>query len=178
MAGGRVDETGMHRIATSLIHRPALLLLLLALSLAAVAVPPEIGGLMPPQAEEPRVIVERDIPEEEKVSTLRLLKRPPSAREIILEAHLDDRLANRIDELDRQTGQADGKLALSDYVMVLNGRELVDFLRGHGYKSFRGPVEIRKWPRGRLQVMVRVTGKDGQTFDALLESDGKVQGAG
>jgi len=177
MAGGRVDETGMHRIASSLFPCPALILLPLALSLAAVAVPPEIGGLMP-QAEEPRVIVERDIPEEEKVSTLRLLKRPPSAREIILEAHLDDRLANRIDELDRQTGQADGKLALSDYVMVLNGRELVDFLRGHGYKSFRGPVEIRKWPRGRLQVMVRVTGKDGQTFDALLESDGKVQGAG
>ena len=65
-----------------------------------------------------------------------------------------------------QTGRADGKLALSDYVMVLNGRELVDFVRDHGYKSFRGPVEIRKWPRGRLQVVVRVTGKDGKTVDA------------
>lgn len=161
----------------SLFRRPALLLLPF-LSLAAVAQPPEIEGLMPPQAEEPRVIAEKDIPKEEKVSTLRLLKRPPSAREIILEAHLDDRLANRIDELDRQTGQADGELALGDYVMVLNGRELVDFVRGHGYKSFRGPVEIRKWPLGRLQVLVRVTGKDGKTVDAILESDGSVQGAG
>jgi len=166
----------MQRIATSLFRRPALLLPFL--SLAAMALPPEIEGLVPPQAEEPRVIAEKDIPEEEKVSTQRLLKRPPSAREIILEAHLDDRLANRIDELDRLTGRADGKLALGDYVMVLNGRELVDFVRAHGYKSFRGPVEIRKWPRGRLQVVVRVMAKDGQTFDALLESDGKVQGAG
>jgi len=167
----------MHRFAMSLFCRPALLLLLF-LSRAAVAQPPEIEGLVTPQAEEPRLIAEKDIPEDEKVSTLRLLKRPPSAREIILEAHLDDRLANRIDELDRQTGQADGKLALGDYVMVLNGRELVDFVRGHGYKSFRGPVEIRKWPRGRLQVVVRVTGRDGKTVDAILESDGSVQGAG
>ena len=177
-----MDESGMHRTATSLIRRSALVLLPLALVLAAVALPPEIdgpeAGLVPPQAEEPRVIAEKDIPEEEKVSTRRLLKRPPGAREILLEAHLDDRLANRIDELDREAGQADGKLALGDYVMVLNGRELVDFVRGHGYRSFRGPVEIRKWPRGRLQVVVRVTGRDGQTFDALLESDGKVQGAG
>jgi hypothetical protein len=166
----------MHLFATSLFRRAALLLPLL--SLAAGALPPEIEGLMPPQAEEPRVIAEKDIPEAEKVSTRRLLKRPPSAREIILEARLDDRLANRIDELDRQTGKADGKLALSDYVMVLNGRELVDFVRGHGYKSFHGPVEIRKWPRGRLQVVVRVTGRDGGTMDAILESDGSVQGAG
>lgn len=169
----------MHRIAASPISRPALLLCLTFLgALPAVAQRPGIEPVVPPQAEEPRVIGEKDVPEEEKVSTLRLHKRPPSAREIILEAHLDDRLANRIDELDRQTGQADGKLALSDYVMVLNGRELVDFVRGHGYKSFRGPVEIRKWPRGRLQVVVRVTGKDGKTVDAVLESDGNVQGAG
>ena len=59
--------------------------------LAAVALPPEIdgpeAGLMSPQAEEPRVIAEKDIPEEEKVSTRRLLKRPPGARDILLEAH-------------------------------------------------------------------------------------------
>lgn len=169
----------MHRIASSPIYRPALLLFLtFSWALAAVAQLPDIEPVVPPQAEEPRVIGEREIPEEEKVSTRRLVKRPPSAREIILEAHLDDRLANRIDELDRQTGRADGKLALSDYVMVLNGRELVDFVRDHDYKSFRGPVEIRKWPRGRLQVVVRVKGKDGRTVDAVLESDGSVQGAG
>lgn len=169
----------MHRIAASPICRPALLLFLIfSGALPAVAQLPGFEPVMPPQAEEPRVIGEKDVPEEEKVSTRRLVKRPPSAREIILEAHLDDRLANRIDELDRQTGRADGKLALSDYVMVLNGRELVDFVRDHGYKSFRGPVEIRKWPRGRLQVVVRVTGKDGRTVDAILESDGSVQGAG
>lgn len=169
----------MHRIAASPIFRPALLLFLIfSGALPAVAQLRGFEPVVPPQAEEPRVIVEKDVPEEEKVSTRRLVKRPPSAREIILEAHLDDRLANRIDELDRQTGRADGKLALSDYVMVLNGRELVDFVRDHGYKSFRGPVEIRKWPRGRLQVVVRVTGKDGRTVDAILESDGSVQGAG
>jgi hypothetical protein len=168
----------MHRIFMSLLRRPVLFLLPLASVLVAVAQRPGIEGLVPPQAEEPRTIVEKDIPEGEKVSTQRLVNRPASAREIILEAHLDDRLANRIDELDRQTGQADGKLSLGDYVMVLNGRELVDFVRGHGYKSFRGPVEIRKWPRGRLQVVVRVTGKDGKTVDAVLESDGSVQGAG
>ena len=61
--------------------------------------------------------------------------------------------------------------------MILNGRELVDFVRGHGCQSFRGPVEIRQWPRGRLQV-VRVTGKDGKTVDAVLESDGNVKGVG
>jgi hypothetical protein len=55
----------MHRFAMSLFRRPALLLPFL--SLAALAVPPEIGELMPPQAEEPRVIAEKDIPEDEKV---------------------------------------------------------------------------------------------------------------
>lgn len=169
----------MHRIAANPISRPAFLFSLTLLwALPALAQLPGIERVVPPQAEEPRVIGEKDIPKEEKVSTQRLVKRLPSARDIILEAHLDDRLANRIDELDRRTGQADGKLSLSDYVMVLNGRELVDFVRGHGYKSFRGPVEIRKWPRGRLQVVVRVIGKDGKTVDAILESDGSVQGAG
>lgn len=164
----------MHRLASRLFRHRALLLLPLVWS--AAALPPGIEGILPPQAVEPRVIPGKDIPDEEKVSSLR--QGPPRARDVIVEAHLDDRLANRIDELDRQTGQADGKLPLTDYVTVENGRELVDFVRKHGYRSFHGPVEIRKWPQGRIQVVVRVKGKDGKTVDAILESDGSVQGAG
>lgn len=171
-----MDESGMHRLASRLLRHAALLLLPLVWS--AAALPPEIEGILPPQAVEPRVITGKDIPDEEKVSSLRLQQGSPRARDVIVEAHLDDRLANRIDELDRQTGQADGKLPLTDYVRVENGRELVDFVRKHGYQSFHGPVEIRKWPQGRIQVVVRVKGKDGKTVDAILESDGSVQGAG
>ncbi len=166
----------MHRIAL----KPSRLAALCALPLVfcAAGLPPEIDSLMPPPEVQPRVISGKDIPDEEKVSSLRLRDRPPGARDIIVEARLDDRLANRLDELDGATGKADGKLALTDYVMVENGRELVDFVRRHGYRSFHGPVEIRKWPQGRVQVVVRVTGKDGRTVDAVLESDGSVQGAG
>ena len=87
------------------------------------------------------MITGKDISDEEKVSSLR--QGATRARDVIVEAHLDDRLANRIDELDRQTGRADGKLPLTDYVRVENGRELVDFVRKHGYRSFHGPVAVQ-----------------------------------
>ena len=62
--------------------------------------------------------------------------------------------------------------------MVLNGRDLVDFVKENGYRSFIGPVEIRKWPGGRLVVHVRIIGKNNKAMVAILDANGKHQGRG
>jgi hypothetical protein len=133
----------------------------------------------PPLPEGPVVLRGEAIPADERVGVTAGKRAPRSARQIILEAHLDDRLSGRLRESDAATGAADGKLAVSDYVMLLNAREVIDHIRAHGFRGYEGPVEIRSWQGGqRMQVRVRVTAGDGSTVDAWLESDGRVQGAG
>ncbi|MCU0781162.1 MAG: hypothetical protein MUF04_08690 [Akkermansiaceae bacterium] len=128
---------------------------------------------------EPVVLSGKAIPAGERVVVAAGKRAPLSARQIILEAHLDDRLTARLQESDAATGEADGKLVVSDYVMFLNAREVIDHMKAHGFRSYEGPVEIRSWHgMQRMQVRVRITACDGSTVDALLESDGSVQGAG
>ena len=134
----------------------------------------------PPHLPEgPVVLSGKAIPAKERVVVKAGKRAPLSARQIILEAHLDDRLTTRLQESDAATGKADGKLAVSDYVMFLNAREVINHIQEHGFRSYEGPVEIRSWRgRQRIQVRVRITAGDGSTVDALLESDGSLQGAG
>jgi hypothetical protein len=98
-----------------------------------------------------------------------------SAHDVISWAHLDDMLSHHLDEI--AVGSADGKSILADLVMVLDGEEMLNFVKAHGYASFRGPVAVRKRATA-LEVDVELTGKDGETIVITLFSDGTAQGAG
>ena len=98
-----------------------------------------------------------------------------SAYDVMSWAHLDDALRYHLDQVG--FGEADKKSILADYVIVLNGEEMVVFVRKHGYQSFRGPIAVRK--RGTsLEVDVEITGKDGAKTIITLFADGTMQGVG
>ena len=98
-----------------------------------------------------------------------------SARDVISWAHLDDALGAHVDSI--ACGEADGKAILADYVMVLNGRNMVQFVKTHGYRSFRGPLAVRKLATS-MEVDVEITGKDGATLVITLFADKTMQGVG
>ena len=100
------------------------------------------------------------------------------ARQMVLEAHWDDFFKNHGNDLKTDVGEADGKLQLGSYLMILNGEELRDFIKANGYSGFRGPVEIREGEGRNLVVGVRITGLNRKTMVALLQSDGSRQGDG
>lgn len=98
-----------------------------------------------------------------------------SANDVISWAHLDDVLRNHLDQV--VVGEADGKSILADYVTVLDGHEMVVFVRQHGYQSFRGPIAVRK--RGNaVEVDVEITGEQGAQTVITLYADGTMQGVG
>ena len=129
----------------------------------------------PPPVEKPEVILEKDLPKKEILTSEIVAARPPTAQSVILEAHLDDNLRNHLDIL--APGEADGRLLLTDYVMVENGKELYEFVKKHGYQGFRGPVGIRKG-KSRLEVAVEIAAPDGTKMVAWLGYDGLRQGCG
>ena len=143
---------------------------LLALATALLA-----AQAAPPDSEKPAVIEEKDIPRKEILTSAIVAARPPNAQAVILEAHLDDNLHNHLDIL--APGEADGRMMLTDYVMVENGKDLYDFVKKHGYQGFRGPVGIRKG-KTRLEVAVEITAPDGARMVAWLSYDGTRQGCG
>lgn len=98
-----------------------------------------------------------------------------SARDVISWAHLDDTLDGHVDLIE--VGEADGQSILAGYVTVWNGKEMVEFVKAHGYQSFRGPLDVKKNGR-QLEVKVEITGKDGKTLVITLLADGGMQGAG
>ena len=98
-----------------------------------------------------------------------------SARDVISWAQLDNALGQHLDSI--ACGEADGRAILGDYVMVLNGREMVDFVKAHGYRGSHGPTATRKL-RTALEVDVEITGNDGAKMTVTLQSDGTMQGVG
>lgn len=98
-----------------------------------------------------------------------------SAHDVVRWAHLDDLLGAHLDQI--RCGEADGQAILADYVTVWNGREMVEFVRAHGYRSFRGPLSCRK-NGSQLEVEVEITGRDGATLILTLLADGGLQGVG
>lgn len=132
----------------------------------------------PPAAVKPKIITGNDVPKEEIVNSRLAARMGMSARQIILEAHLDDNLRNHVGELAGNVGQADGRLCIGGYITVMNGEAMLDFVRVHGYKGFHGPVEIRKWPGGRKEVDVRITAPNGKSMIVTLLADGARQGEG
>lgn len=98
-----------------------------------------------------------------------------SAGDVIAWAHLDAALGGNPDALS--VGAADGQCLVADRVMVWNGRDMVDFVKAHGYRSHRGPVAVRETP-SQLLVDVEITGADGATLVITLKSDGHPQGRG
>lgn len=98
-----------------------------------------------------------------------------SAYDVISWAHLDDILRHHLDQIE--SGEADGKCILAEYVIVQNGAEITAFIREHGYQSFRGPMTVRK--RGTsMEVDVEITGRDGAKTLMILFADGTMQGVG
>jgi hypothetical protein len=124
------------------------------------------------------VITAAEIPEDQVVSSRILEIQPRTPRDILLEARLDEHLRDDLAELDARLGKADGILALNDFIHVANGSDLLAFLKANGYASFHGPTGIRRWPAGRIEIDVRITGKNGSTFNAVLRADGSHQGRG
>lgn len=98
-----------------------------------------------------------------------------SAHDVVRWAHLDDQLGAHPDQI--RCGEADGRAILADYVTVWNGREMVAFVRAHGYRSFRGPLSCRR-NGAQLEVEVEITGRDGATLILALLADGGLQGIG
>jgi hypothetical protein len=98
-----------------------------------------------------------------------------SPQNVIAWAHLDDTLGAHVESI--VCGEADGKAVLADYVMVLNGQEMVQFVKAHGYRSHRGPLAVRRRAMS-MEVDVEITGKDGATLVISLFADGTMQGAG
>jgi hypothetical protein len=131
-----------------------------------------------PAATLPIVIKGDEIPKADKVHSGMVAGQWMSPRQIILEAHLDDVLRNRTAEFAARLGKADGRLGIGDYVTVMNGAEMLDFVAEHGYQRFDGPVEIRKWRGGRTEVDVRITALNGKSMIITLSADGNVQGCG
>ena len=99
----------------------------------------------------------------------------PTAYDVISWAHLDDKIKNHLEDL--VPGEADGKSIIGEYVMVLNGNEMFDFVKAHGYRSFLGPIEVRKQERA-IEVDVKIIGADGATIIITLFADGGMMGIG
>ena len=137
-----------------------------------------IGGGDERQDQNKRSWKEEEIPARAVVEHITELTSIERARQMVLEAHWDDFLKNHEDELKHGVGEADGKLALGDYLMLLNGGDLRDFIKANGYAGFRGPVEIRETGGRALVVGVRITGLNRKTMVALLQADGSRQGGG
>lgn len=112
------------------------------------------------------------------VSSALLAARPRSARDILLEARLDEHLAQRIDELAADVGEADGRLLLNDFITVLNGESLVAFVTRHGYASFAGPTAVRRFSPKHMEIEVEIHAPGGEKMTAILHSDGTFQGRG
>jgi acetyl esterase/lipase len=132
----------------------------------------------PPQPIRPEVIPAAEIPGDQIVSSHILKTHPRSPRDILLEARLDEYLSDDLSVLEARLGKADGILALTDFIHITNGSELLAFVKANGYSSFLGPIGIRRWPAGRLELDVRITGKNGSTFTAVLHATGFHQGRG
>ena len=98
-----------------------------------------------------------------------------SAYDVISWAHLDDALRYHLSQVG--VAEADGQSILADYVVALNGKDMVKFVREHGYQSFRGPIAVRKRATS-LEVDVEISGKDGAKTVITLFADGTMQGVG
>lgn len=99
----------------------------------------------------------------------------PSPEQVLAWANLDENLGRRPERLD--FGQADGRSVLSDKVLVLNGEDMVRFVRKHGYAGHRG-ITTTLHTESKTTIHVVVVGKDGARMVLQLESDGDPQGQG
>lgn len=90
-------------------------------------------------------------------------------------AQLDENLGKPAGELEY--GQADGRAILGDKVMVLNGEEMVRFVRTHGYLRAEGIVAVRHLHTA-TEIDVVIVGRDGARLTLTLQADGNPQGVG
>jgi hypothetical protein len=90
-------------------------------------------------------------------------------------ARLDESLGHGRRELDY--GRADGRAILGDRVLVLNGEEMVRFVRTHGYARAVGITSVRRM-HTVTEIDVVIVGRDGARLKLTLQSDGKAQGSG
>lgn len=101
---------------------------------------------------------------------------PPKAEQVLAWADIDANLGRHPGRLDY--GRADGRSILGDKVMVLNGEEMVRFVRKHGYSS-HGGIDAAATPGHSLtRIQVTILGRDGARMQLVLESDGEDQGRG
>ena len=129
----------------------------------------------------PFVLTSKDIPASQIYSSESVARIPLNHRDVIFEAHLDLWLKNHLKELEKNIGQADGKLLLGDFVMVQNGRELLDFVHKNGYDMFVGPTEVKLWPRTtptNIEISLIIIGKNQKRMTAILYATGSRLGIG
>lgn len=103
------------------------------------------------------------------------LARGPEPRDVHAWAQLDENLGRRASELS--FGEADGRSILGSRVLVLNGEEMVCFVRAHGFARDEGIVAARKL-RTVTEIDVVIVGRDGARLKLTLRADGAPQGAG
>lgn len=99
----------------------------------------------------------------------------PAPEQVLAWANLDENLGRRAETLDY--GQADGRSLLGDKVMVLNGMEMVQFIRAHGYAGHKG-ITTSLRTASTTTIHVLIVGQDGARLLLRLESDGETQGQG
>lgn len=99
----------------------------------------------------------------------------PTPEQVLGWANLDMNLGRHPEKLDH--GLADGRSILGDKVMVLNGEDMVRFVRAHGYVAHKGIVASQR-TGSIMTIHVLVVGKDGTEMILQLESDGETQGQG
>lgn len=99
----------------------------------------------------------------------------PSGEQVLAWARLDVNLGSGSESLT--FGQADGRSILGDRVLVLNGEEMVRFVRTHGYARAEGITSVRRMHTA-TEIDVVIIGRDGARLKLTLQSDGKAQGSG
>lgn len=99
----------------------------------------------------------------------------PTAEQVLGWANLEMNLGRHPERLDH--GLADGRSILGDKVMVLNGEDMVRFVRAHGYVAHKGIVASQR-TGSTMTIHVPVVGQDGAQMILQLESDGETQGQG
>ena len=100
----------------------------------------------------------------------------PSPDQVLAWADIDRNLGRHPGRLDY--GKADGRSTLGEKVMVLNGEEMVRFVRAHGYAGHGGATAAMSPGRSLTRIHVEIRGRDGATLTLILESDGEDQGRG
>lgn len=100
----------------------------------------------------------------------------PSPGQVLAWANLDENLGRRPETL--VFGQADGRSILGEKVLVLNGEEMVRFVRAHRYQAHDGIDAAEAAGDGLTRIHVTIHGRDGARMTLLLQSDGEDPGRG